>query len=727
MSLFSFQKYKKYLARTCNQSAAFFILLLLIISLSIPQTQHLITRIRNASYDFYQRLNPREYKESPVKIVSIDNQSLEKMGQFPWSRLKIAELIGKLDALGAKVIVFDMLFSEPDRTSPKQLMQLFSKYPEITAQLENIPDNDDVLTEAIKNSTVVTSFMLRDDRVETRLPESKAGVMIKGVSPFPILNCVFPNAMTSLKKIEQAAKGNGTVTYVADEDGVIRNVPLWVCLKDKLSRQQYRLSPSIGLEAVRLFKNQKHYTVQTNEIGRIKSVRIGKDFTLKTNPTGHIWLHYTPELNSRYIPAWKIFEDKINSAEIDGKIVFIGVTASNLLDMRFNPFGHIIAGVEVHAQLVEQLLQNTYLHEFELESVWVCLLWMIITGFFYAIYQKIKGIYLFFWVLAIVSVVVGISWTAFIQLGLLIDPIIPSFGIVFLFISFFIQKQLKTENEKRWLREAFGRYISPNRVKYLIEHPDSLTLGGEYRECTFVMTDLANFTALMEKHPPHECVEMLNHYLDGMIEIAFKHHGTLDRIVGDAVAVIFSAPIIQENHRHLALQCALEMDDYAMGFARDKGVQGIKFGITRIGVCTGKVLIGNFGGKTMFDYRALGDPINTASRLESVNKQFGTRLCVAESTLESCKEFKSRPIGGLVLKGKTKTIQAFELLSQQQFESSLTREYLNAYQQLDNNDAETLNSFKKLVEKYPDDALSRYHYQRLQNQHTGTTIVLKDK
>lgn len=710
-------------------------LLILLVGLSIPQTSHFVTRVRNTSYDFYQRIQPRIYQPAPVKIIAIDNESLDKIGQFPWSRLKVAELIAKLNALGAKVIAFDMLFSEPDRTSPKQLTQLFSQYPNLRQQFEKLPDNDDILADTIKQANVVTSFMLSASYKNHRLPEAKAGVMIQSILPFPALNCLYPNG-TTLKKIEQAAQGNGTVAYVADEDGVIRNAPLFLCVKDEDSPDQYRLSPSISLEAVRLFKQQQIYKVYTEANADIERVQLGNDLIFQPNAKANIWLHYTHELASRYIPAWQVFTGKIDKEVINGHIVFIGVTASNLFDMRFNPFGRIIPGVEVHAQLTEQLLQHSYLHELPLEHTWLKLVVIAIWLFFYFVHQKMNGIRFSLILLSIVSLIVSICWWSFTNLALLIDPLLPSFSAIFLFFVFFIQKQLKTEHEKRWLRTAFGRYISPNRVKFLIDHPDSLNLGGEYRECTFVMTDLAGFTSLMEKYPPHECVAMLNNYLEGMIQIAFKYHGTLDRIVGDAVAVIFSAPLAQENHRQLALQCALEMDAYATQFATDKSEHGIQFGITRIGICTGKVLVGNFGGKTMLDYRALGDPINTASRLESVNKQFGTRLCVAESTLAQCEEFKARPIGDLVLKGKSETIKAFELLSTEQFASPMIQDYLKAYQQLESQTPDVFSVFAQLVEKYPNDALSLFHYHRLKhrttehitnNQDSDSMIILKDK
>jgi adenylate cyclase len=463
------------------------------------------------------------------------------------------------------------------------------------------------------------------------------------------------------------------------------------------------------------------------------------DLSIQPSHQATIFLHYSRSLANRYIPAWKVFANQVNKQDIENHIVFIGVSAKGLQDLRFNPFGHLVAGIEIHAQLAEQLLQQSYLIRPDWESFATVGLLVLVWSIFSVLNNKASGNRLAVIGLISITLTITSTWLAFTQARLLIDPLFPSLSIILLFTVFFFQKQLKTEKEKRWLRTAFGRYVSPNRVDYLIKHPDSLVLGGEYRECSFVITDLTDFTALMEKLPPHECVTVLNHYLEGMIEIVFNYQGTLDRIVGDSVAVIFSAPILQPDHCQRALDCALAMDAYAMQFVSEKHDQSVAFGITRIGVCTGNVLIGNFGGKIMFDYRALGDPINIASRLESANKQFGTRLCVAESTLNQTDYRWFRPIGQLVLQGKLKKIKAFELLTESAFNSALTSEYLHAYHKMEAGDSSALAAFHTLVECYPEDILSAYHYYRLhQNVHfvrckedsplsIDSTIVLANK
>ncbi len=241
---------------------------------------------------------------------------------------------------------------------------------------------------------------------------------------------------------------------------------------------------------------------------------------------------------------------------------------------------------------------------------------------------------------------------------------------------------MDTERQQQWIRDAFAKYISPNLVDHLIRNKDQLKLTGENRECSFVLTDLAGFTGFIERSKSEDIdvVTLLNEYIDRMVKVAFDHDGTIDRIIGDAVAVMFSAPLRQGDHAKRAVECALDMDKCARDYASEQlSKKGIALGMTRIGVNTGWVIIGNFGGNNFFDYRALGDTVNTASRLETVNKQLETRMCVARTTVDNMNEqsrkeaekegggdypqFVGRPIGGLVLKGKIETVEAFEPLT----------------------------------------------------------------
>lgn len=283
------------------------------------------------------------------------------------------------------------------------------------------------------------------------------------------------------------------------------------------------------------------------------------------------------------------------------------------------------------------------------------------------------------------------------------------------------------DKDARFLRKAFSSYVAPALVDQLIKQPDKLKLGGERREMTFLFTDLAGFTSLIEQQDPDEAVHLLNAYLDQMMQIAKRHGGTIDKVVGDALHVIFSAPLDQSDHAKRAVDCALEMDVFASGFAMEQQSNGIPFGHTRIGVNSGPAIIGNFGGNEFFDYTAHGDAVNTAARLESVNKQFGTLLAVSGETVRCCPDFSGRLIGHLILKGKTQATEVYEPICNEAEQSELFAKYASAFELLEREEAGAKAAFSALAKEFPDDGVTQFHLSRLNSSQTGAIIELQSK
>ena len=272
-----------------------------------------------------------------------------------------------------------------------------------------------------------------------------------------------------------------------------------------------------------------------------------------------------------------------------------------------------------------------------------------------------------------------------------------------------------------------ARYFSPNLVQQLVESPEALNLDGERRELTFVFTDLADFTPLVETLSPSVIVPLLNEYLDQMTQIVFRHGGTVDKVVGDAVHAMFGAPLEQPDHVARAIACAMEMDEFAEAFRERKNTEEIPLGVTRIGVHTGPAIVGNFGGEQFFDYTAHGDAINTAARLENANKQFGTRICVSENVVEQVKDFKGRSIGTIQLPGKTEELKVFEPLNGERANSPATQAYRDAFAKLETSDPGANQAFAAVVGKYGDDPLSTFHLKRTLAGESGVRIVLSSK
>jgi adenylate cyclase len=269
---------------------------------------------------------------------------------------------------------------------------------------------------------------------------------------------------------------------------------------------------------------------------------------------------------------------------------------------------------------------------------------------------------------------------------------------------------------------SLSRYFSPNLAERLAGDPSGLELGGVRREVASLFTDIAGFTSLVESLDPGQLADILNDYLCAMTDVVFAHEGTVAKIVGDAVHVLFGAPGDQPDHAARAVACALALDEAAEAFRARWHERGIGVGATRIGVHAGPAIVGNFGGNRFFDYTAYGDTINTAARLESANKCFGTRICVSAGVVMRTEQFRGRPVGDLVLRGKQEALRAFEPLTEAAYDEATLERYRDAFAKLEAGEVAAMPAFAALVGTRPDDALAGFHLRRLLNGASGTQI-----
>jgi adenylate cyclase len=271
---------------------------------------------------------------------------------------------------------------------------------------------------------------------------------------------------------------------------------------------------------------------------------------------------------------------------------------------------------------------------------------------------------------------------------------------------------------------SLSRYFSPNLAQRLASDAEALDLRGQRREIATLFTDIAGFTTLVETLEPDVLGPLLNDYLVCMTDVVFAHEGTLAKIIGDAIHVLFGAPGEQPDRAARAVSCALALDERAQEFRDRCRQKGIALGVTRIGAHAGPALVGNFGGERFFDYTAYGDTINITARLETANKQLGTRICVSAILAEKVGEFRGRPVGDLVLRGRTEALRAFEPVPGEQYKTEAMNSYLEAFAKLEANDTAALAAFAALVGKNPEDQLASFHLKRLLNGATGTRIVM---
>jgi adenylate cyclase len=271
---------------------------------------------------------------------------------------------------------------------------------------------------------------------------------------------------------------------------------------------------------------------------------------------------------------------------------------------------------------------------------------------------------------------------------------------------------------------SLSRYFSPNLAQELASDTDAIELGGQRREIATLFTDIASFTALVETLEPSVLGALLNEYLTGMTDIVFAQDGTVAKIVGDALHVLFGAPGEQPDHAARAVACALALDEYAEAFRARCRKKGIALGVTRIGVHAGLAIVGNFGGGRFFDYTAYGDTINVAARLEAANEELGTRICASATLAARVEKFRGRPVGDLVLRGRMEALRACEPLRDAQYEDPATKSYLEAFAKLEAGDPGAMGAFAAHVGRHADDQLASFHLKRLLNGATSTRIVM---
>jgi adenylate cyclase len=686
--------------------------------------------LRHQGFDQYQRWQPRVVQAAPVRIIDIDEASLDRIGQWPWPRTRLASLVERLGEQGVAAIGFDVVFAEPDRTSPQRVSGDWPLTPTARAELQRLPDNDAAFAEAIAKQDVVLGFAARseatadahaDAHADVKSPEPRYRYVWMGEPDAGILNTI-GGAVRPLAPLEMAASGVGVLSFVPDADGVVRRVPMVMSL-------QGQPAPSLSAELLRVAQGTPNYILQRAGGGApaLEALRIGA-LTVPTTARGEMWIHYTPAQPQRYVPAWRVLNGTADPALLEGHIVVIGSSAPGLLDLRFNPLGQLMPGVETHAQAMEQALTGQHLARpswaMAAEALLVtagCVL-LVAVGAFVGSLRAATAY------LVLVAALLWGGWWAFSTHRVLLDTFTPAIAWTLAYGLASVCRHFRSELQHRWVRQAFSRYVSPNRVAHLMQNPEQLELGGKRQECSFIFTDLAGFTPLMESIDPADAVQLLNRYLEEMISIAFRYQGTLDRIMGDSLAIMFSAPVEQADHAQRALDCAMEMHRFATGYTRQQQARGMAFGHTRFGIHSGEVIVGNFGGKALFDYRALGDPVNTAARLESVNKHLGTWVCVSEATLSACAPRMARPVGRLVLKGKTEALQVFEPLDEVPEGYAPLPLYRSALDALRAGDvAQALERFEHLRRAYPDDPLVNLHGARLLAGERSDLIVLAAK
>ncbi len=598
-----------------------------------------VQAIRLLAFDLYQRMAPAPaLPEQPVVVVDIDEASLKAIGQWPWPRTVMADLTRKLTEAGAASVAFDVLFSEPDQSSPEEVMRRLP--PEQAALLQAsigaAMPHDQVFAAALAISPSVLGLSLSGDGGP--LPELSAGFATAGDDPRPFIPS-FGGAIGNVPALDAAAKGLGSINWIQDRDQIVRRVPLVLRVGDQLV-------PSLAAEALRVGQDASSYILKSSNasgeaaFGRqtgLNHVRIG-EFVVPTDPDGAIWLRFRPSDPGAFVPARTVLDGSMPADRVQGRIVLVGTSAAGLLDLRATPLESAVPGVEIHAQVIEHILTGRTLTRPDYASgleiagmVGLGLLLALVLPNVSAAWAAALG------VLVVGGLLVG-GYLAFLKAGLLIDPLYPALAMLLLVIGTVLYTFRQVERARAGIRRAFQHYVSPAVVDEIIADPTRLELGGEVRELTLLFCDVRNFSSLSEELSAAELTRFINELLTPLSDIILAHRGTIDKYMGDAIMAFWNAPLDDRDHARHALEAAAAMmaamprlnaEWQQRAAARGRSMPDVRIGI---GVNTGPCCVGNLGTAQRFDYSAIGDEVNIASRLEQLTKDYGLGVIIGERT-----------------------------------------------------------------------------------------------
>jgi adenylate cyclase len=629
-----------------------------------------LEELRVRTFDLFQVLRPRAQTTHPVVIVDIDEDSLKAIGQWPWPRTTIADLVTRITQLGALTIGVDVIFAEPDRMSPAIAEQSFRGIdPDTRAKLDSLPSNDQVLADAIKQSRVVVG------QAGTAIPTPKSpaeaalqtGFAVRGPDPSPYL-VTFPGLLRNVLPIEEAAAGRGLFSINPENDGIIRRVPV-------IMEAQGALVPSLTMEMLRVVSHSSAILVRVNDAG-VQSVAV-PGLEVPTDRNGQFWVHFNRHDQARFVSAKDVLQGNVPPDRFRGRLVLIGTSAIGLLDLKTTPVEAAMPGVEVHAEILESVLTKSLLvqpnYAIGAELVLAVLLGLAII----AAAPMLSATVVVLLGAALIAGLVGLSLYLFVEHNLLIDftyPLISSW-LIYLVLTFV--NLFREQKQRRQIRSAFGFYLSPHMVEQLARSPDKLKLGGEERRMTILFSDVRGFTTISEhyKDDPQGLTSLMNRFLTPLTNAIIERKGTIDKYIGDAIMAFWNAPIDDDDQEANACDAALEMQARAAALnvelEQEAKANGGKYMPLRIGIGlnTGPCVVGNMGSDFRFNYSVLGDTVNFASRLEARTKDYRLPLVIGSRTAEGAKQkFATMEIDLIQVKGKTQPEAVFAVLGRAEVE-----------------------------------------------------------
>ena len=629
-----------------------------------------------------------------ITILDIDERSLEALGQWPWSRDKIAKILNNLTQAGAGIIGLDIVFAEEDASSPHRVLA------SLGIKKKDVPNFDEALAHSFANSPLVAGyvFAMHDDGIAPhRAPPTNAHIIERNKPADSYLPKPYRTILNT-PLLQQSAYSSGYFNTIPDRDGVVRSVPL-------IMEYDGVLYPALSLEMIRLALGSGRIEVEYDHNG-VFAITVG-ELVIPTDTSGRLWVNYRGGAKSYpYISALDIYENRFDSSLVEGKIMLFGTSSTGLLDLRSTPFESAYPGVEVHANALDNMLTQNFIAR----GVWSTgtdLLTLLILPLIGGAILFISSVFLssILMILLLASLLFTHYYLMFSH-GVIVHTFTPLVSLTTLFFGGILINYFFESRQKELIKAKFARKVSPDVVDELIANPQNLALEGKEAEITVFFSDVRDFTSISEKlHSARDLIALLNDYMTPMVEIIARHHGTIDKFIGDAIMAYWNAPKSVPKHADKALSAAIEqilslapLNEQFNGANRPN----IRIGI---GLNSGLCVVGEMGSLGRSDYTCIGDAVNLASRIEGLCKSYGAQILLSEFTLQKLEEhekYELREIDFVRVKGKTQPVRIYECLG---YKNNIWKEnpsdFAEALKLYRNSDFKgSLEIFKSLNDKY---------------------------
>lgn len=637
-----------------------------LIMMPTPIVRQITQRLDLLAYDLHLRtriLTGKNKPSTPIAIIDIDDKSLDAEGRWPWPRAKLAELVKRLNEYGAAVIAFDVFFSEVQPNAAQSLIEDLEERrianPTILNYLQQHEDafnEDQVFADELAKTTSVLAISFLPRPLKTNLlPDPLITLPKLELTQLEIRRQF--GYISNIPTLQQAAKGSGFINIYPDSDGIIRRSPL-------ILEYEGGIYPALSLETILQFLGMKIslITPTYGSTKELEGIKIGAQI-IPTDAKGQVLIPFLGKSYTfPYYSATDVLNQRLPKQTLNGKILFIGTSATATGDLKATAIQNPFPGVEIQATLANGILLN----EFSYQPAWtygatvvITLIIGLISAFLFPFLgPRILGLI----IVALPPSFLFINTYIWQKTGLIISLLMPVTLSTLIALLNIIYGYLFETRRREQLKEMFGQYVPKRHIDEMLKSSGNYALRGEDREMTVLFADIRNFTSISENLSAAELVNFLNTLFTPLTEIIFKNQGTIDKYVGDLIMAFWGAPLRDRNHARHALLAALEMQNKITNMQtlfKEKNLPDVQIGI---GINSGVMSVGDMGSKFRRNYTVLGDAVNLASRIEALTKFYGVNIIVTESSTLQGQRFVFRELDSVKVKGKSIGIKIYELV-----------------------------------------------------------------